>query len=360
MLPILWSYILRNYFKGLFFCLSSFIAILIVSRFKEIGKFMALSGDLAKTGLFALYQIPPILPLAIPCSALVSSVLLLQNMSQSQELTTMRASGFSLKKTLAPLIGASFFLSLISFLFCANISPACTEASKEFFYKKTSKNPLILLQRQNLIKMKTSYLKMRVEKEGAELHDFILITPLSSTERLTLFTAKTLKIEENLLKGKYGTLIGHARQEGTAGFDLLLLENQERFHAKASDFSSLLKKQIDKAHPATLNFQTLLFNSSLGHQKSQIEVLRRCSLPLAVITFTLLGAAFGMETGRNSSMKRWGILTLLVLPALISFLSLKALKTNVIMAAFSSFTPHLIILGAALRRLRSISKGTIS
>jgi lipopolysaccharide export system permease protein len=190
MLPILWSYILRNYFKGLFSCLSSFIAILIVSRFKEIAKFMALSGDLAKTGLFALYQIPPILPLAIPCSALVSSALLLQNMSQSQELTTMRASGFSLKKTIAPLIGASFFLSLVSFLFSATISPACTEASKEFFYKKTSKNPLILLQRQNLIKMKTSYLKMRVEKEGAELHDFMLITPLSSTERLILFTAK--------------------------------------------------------------------------------------------------------------------------------------------------------------------------
>src|SRR5262249_15403632 len=151
---------------------------------KEIAKFMALSGEAGKTALFALYQIPSIFPLAIPCSAFVSAAILLQTMSRSQELTSMRASGLSLTSILGPLMGASFLLSLLSFSFCATLSPYCTRKATAFFYQNTSKNPLVLLQRQNLIQIRNCYLKMNITKEGKRLEDFLLILPIHGTCRL--------------------------------------------------------------------------------------------------------------------------------------------------------------------------------
>ncbi len=78
MFPILWRYLLRSYFKIFFLCLFSFVALLIVSRFKEIAKCAALSGSGSKAALFILYQIPFIIPLALPISSLCSSFLLVQ------------------------------------------------------------------------------------------------------------------------------------------------------------------------------------------------------------------------------------------------------------------------------------------
>src|SRR3989338_5815947 len=105
-LPILWRYLLRNYFQVFGLCVSSFVAILLVLRFQEIAHYASSGMGKSFILLFTLLQVPYILPIAIPVSCLIAAILLLQRLSYAQELTAFRACGLGLKPILAPLIYA--------------------------------------------------------------------------------------------------------------------------------------------------------------------------------------------------------------------------------------------------------------
>ena len=173
-MPILWRYVLSGYLRVFLLSVCTFIAVLLVSRFKEIARFTALSGDWLKTALFVVYQIPLILPIAIPISALIGSLLLFQRLSRTFELTALRAAGVGLHSILAPILFTSFLLSLFNFSFCAEISPFCRRESKTLLYRETSANPLLLLQRQHLVKVKHTYINMNIQEEGKGAKDMIL------------------------------------------------------------------------------------------------------------------------------------------------------------------------------------------
>src|SRR5579872_4338640 len=114
-MPILWRYALQSYLRVFSLSISTFIAVLIVARFKEIARFTALSGDWLKTGLYIVYQIPAILPIAIPISALIASLLLFQRLSRTFELTALRASGLSFRSILSPILFCSLLLTFFNF-----------------------------------------------------------------------------------------------------------------------------------------------------------------------------------------------------------------------------------------------------
>ncbi len=64
---------------------------------------------------FALYE-SPIFPIALPLSCLIASLLLIQRLSSSHELTALRASGFSLFDILTPILITAAFSSPRQFL----------------------------------------------------------------------------------------------------------------------------------------------------------------------------------------------------------------------------------------------------
>src|SRR4051812_4375873 len=117
-LPILWRYAIFSYLRYFVLSVGTFIAVLLVLRFKEIARFAALTANWAKAGVFTLYQIPFILPMAIPLSALIASFLMVERMSSSHELTALRAARVSLKTILTPLWITGCFLSALNFAIC--------------------------------------------------------------------------------------------------------------------------------------------------------------------------------------------------------------------------------------------------
>src|SRR3972149_1219366 len=130
-MPIFWRYLLKSYFKVLGLSLSIFIAILLVTKLREIAEFASCSSGPSSIILFTLYQIPQILPFAISISALISSVILFQRLSQTSELTAIRANGLSLNAILSPLFFASLFLSFLNFYVASELAPRSYFKSKE-------------------------------------------------------------------------------------------------------------------------------------------------------------------------------------------------------------------------------------
>ncbi len=321
---------------------------------------MALSGDWTKTGLFLVYQFPFILPMAIPISALIASLLLFQRLSQTGELTALRASGISLKNILAPLLFASLLLSVLNFSISSEIAPYCKRASKTLLYRETSQNPLLLLQRQQLVKLKNAYLKIDVEEDGKIAKNVNLIAYNESNQRLSLFSAKELRMLGEELHGNDLAIISHLHSEKEEIFDPLVIENQACMLTDAPALSSALKKNRPNLEVSSLNLRMLRAAIEDGQGKggaARVEIFRRLSLSLAVFSFTLLGCAFGITTGRNPSKKGLLCAIVLALAILLTYLLGKELKKYLLLALLTFLLPHPLIWVASSLRLRRISKG---
>lgn len=360
MIPILWRYLLSSYLKIFSLSVSSFIAVLLVSRFKDIARFTALSGDWPKTALFALYQIPLILPLAIPISALIASLLLFQRLSKSYELTAWRASGISLSTLLTPLLTCSLFFSLVNFSLCASLSPYCRRETKALLYRETSNNPLILLQRQNLIKIKNAYLTMKIKQEGKAAEDLLLIAHNESNQKLTFLFAKELKLSKGKLLGHDVAIISHLPSEKQDTFDPLIIENQASMSTAAPILSTILKKNRPRLDMSALSLKMLnikLLEPGKKALSARIEQLRRITLALAAFSFTLLGATFGYEKNRNPSKKGLFITLTLMLVWLSCYFLGKELKCHPLLASLTFLAPHLLIWFFSVFKLRQISRG---
>ncbi len=352
-MSVLWRYTLHSYSRVFLLSTLTFIAVLIIARFKEIARFTALTGDFATTGLFILYHIPAILPIAIPISALIASFLLFQKMSRSSELTALRASGLSLRRILLPLLSLSLLLSAVHFSLCAEIAPYCRREGKTMIYHATSSNPLLLLQRQKLVKLKDAFLQMEAKGDEA-IQDLTLIVPNESSERLSLLSAKRLWIEKGELVGKDLAIISYFPQE--EGFDTLMIENQKLMRTSAPLLSTALKKNRPRLDINALSLKMLRLHAK--PKQAHIEILRRLSLSLAVFSFTLLGCTFGIEQGRTPTKKNGIFALLLTLTVLMSYLLGKELKETPLLAELAFLLPHPFIWLSSSIHLFRIAKGT--
>lgn len=351
-MPILWRYALQNYLRVFSLSVCTFIAVLIVARFKDLARFTALSGDWLKTGLYIVYQVPSILPIAIPISVLIASLLMFQRMSRTSELTALRASGLSFFTILSPLLLASSLLSMINFSIASEIAPYCRREIKTLFYHETSKNPLVLLQRQKLVKIKHAYLDMKV-KDDETTKDLILIVHNESNQRLSLLSARQLRIEGEELLGGDLAILSYLNSD--KGFDSLIIENQSSMSTDAPLLSTALKKNRPRLDVNSLGFKMLRLSKKT--KQAHIEILRRISLSLAVFSFTLLGCAFGIEEGRNPSKRNLFLALFLTLTVLMSYLMGKGLKNSVELSILAFLLPHPFIWFCSWLQLNRVSKG---
>ncbi len=287
--------------------------------------------------------------MAIPISALLASYLLFQRLSRNSELTAMRASGLKLTTLLTPLLLCSILLSLANFSITAEIAPFCRRETKTLLYEETSQNPLLLLQRQKLVKIDSAYLDMKIKDEGKEAKDVILIA--QNNKRLNLTTAKKLSFSNDELIGTDVAMVSHLP---SVGFDTLIIENQATLSTAAPALSNALKKHRPRLDANSLELRLLLLRTQEEGRKAKaawIDIFRRVSLALAVFTFTFIGCAFGIEQGRNPSKKGLLIAAALALFLLTSYLFGKELKQLPILIFLS---PHVLIWIACTMRLRTV------
>jgi lipopolysaccharide export system permease protein len=365
-MPILWRYLLRSYFRVLLLCAFGFVAILLVSRSQDIARFASSGAPLKAVLLFALYQIPYILPLALPISCLIATLLLFKRLSHTHELTALRTAGLGLQMIISPILMAGFFLSVANFSIVSELAPYCRILSKKLIYEVTETNPLFLLQKGTLIKLKETFIDMRILKTGRRAEDVIVILNNHSQGRLSLISAKELSLEKDQLKGEYVTLISNLESNREEGFDHLVIENQKTMETKASNLSQFIQNTDWYSNYDYLSFKMALAKESydkrelrkgLLKQRARIELSRRISLGMAAFTFTVIGTAFGMEISRNR--KKRGLFTAILLSALFltCFITAKSWHYSSLIPPLIYLLPHPFILLFCFRAYRRVSRG---
>ena len=363
LMPIFWRYLSKTYLKVFLLSTISFISLLLLTRLKEIARYAALAHHWKNVFLFILYQIPHILPIAIPISCLISSILLFQKLSWTHELTALRTGGLSLKTIIFPLLSIAFFLFLINFFICSEITTFCRQNSKKLVYEQSSINPLLLLQRQDLLKIKNSYIDMEISDDETTAKDLIFILPNKANHRLSFMHAKKLTLQGKSLEGENISTISHIDSIDSNYFDPLILENQKIMTTTASSISQFMKSSHFPLTHNHLPLKLLLVRSKLEKEQPTssesitAEISRRFAFGFSAFSFTFIGICYGIKIQRFRSKKGIFWACFLALLILISFVIGKALKYNALSSSLIYLLPQPLILLFASRMLRKISKG---
>ncbi len=363
-MPLLWRYLLRNYIQV--FCLSvvGFISVLLVTRFQTIARFAATGASKLYILKFVFFQIPFILPLAIPVSCLIASFLIFQRMSRSHELTAIRISGLSFFPIIFPLIACGTIIGLLNFTMVSEATPKCRALSKNLAYEMTTINPLCLLQKDTLIRLKNTYVDMKILKSGKYAEDVCFIMRNMSNQRLGLMLAKKISLEDQNLIGDGVSFISAIDPKNRNCFDHLIIENQTKMETQANHLADYLRSSdwnfsYDYLNLRMLQAKGVVEESSNGgpNPKALQEISRRISLGLAAIIFTLVGIAFGIETQRGRNVKRVLISSGLMAFYLVTFAAAKSMKHNGSVSTTLYLLPLLFILYFSLRGLKRVIRG---
>jgi lipopolysaccharide export system permease protein len=380
-MPIIWRYLVTHFLKVLVFCILAFIAILMTTRLDEIAHFATLSPEGYYILLFTLYQIPYILPIALPISCLISSILLIQRLSRTYELTALRASGMSIMAILAPLLMTSIFLSIANFYVVSELSTHSHLSTSLLKNELRSINPLLLLHNKHLMRLKGIFFNtMGSSKLGESATDVVIAMPNKQNNRINVMLAKKLEAYPSKFKGKGVTLISNTESNKPQHPDPLFVENIAVTTTSIHDFTQILQKKVwslnndhlrlpflyIKLQEEKMSLEKALAENEPESIQKQIkrsinrcytEFVRRFSIALAVFTFTLMGAAFGISISRTPSNKGLFVVIGLASIYIVAFFSAKGIDHLLIASSLLYLTPHLFIMASSLWILRKAAKG---
>lgn len=363
-MPLLWRYLLRNYLQVFALCVTGFISVLLVTRFQNIARFAATGASKLYVLKFVLFQMPFVLPLAIPVSCLISSLLLFRRISSSHELTALRAAGIGLFPIAFPLLACGAVIAFLNFSVISELAPRCKGLSKGLAYQMTAINPLCLLQKDTLVKLKNTYVDMKVLKTGNYAEDVCFIMRNISNQRLGLMIAKKLTLEDQKIIGTEVTFISSIDPKNGQCFDHLIIENQGEMQTDASQLAQYLRSNDLSVSYDSLDLRMLQAKhriENLSNEKIDVravqEIARRISLGLAAFTFTFVGIAFGNGYVRDRKWK--GLFWAIGLMAfyLFAFIAAKSMRHTWLPNLCLYFIPHALIIFFCLRNLKKVTRG---
>lgn len=79
--------------------------------------------DLETIAKFMMYTVPLIVPLALPLSIIVASIMVFGNLAENYEFAAMKSNGISLQRAMRSLIIVIVFIGFVSFLFANTVIP---------------------------------------------------------------------------------------------------------------------------------------------------------------------------------------------------------------------------------------------
>jgi lipopolysaccharide export system permease protein len=381
-MPILWRYLLGQYLKVLILCTCAFVGVLMVTRMDEIARIAAMGGQASYIFYFAALQVPYILPIALPISCLISSILLFQRLSHSHELTAMRASGLSLRAVVAPILMMGAFLSLLNFYIVSEVATESHLRTRRLQEEIKTVNPLLLLQNHTLLQMQGMFVKvLGGVTPGESAEDIFFAFHHPGHNRLYLGVSKAFVSDASTIRCDQLSMVSSLDPHNRNAFDHLVIENVVSSETPMDEFTRLMKKggwRLSSDHLRLSLLRTRILDNrrelrrlhrlpsadphrivELTHllHHSYSDYLRRMSVGLAIFSFTIMGAAFGMDIGRTRSYR--GVVKVILLAAfyLFTFFAGKSCQEHFWIAAFMYTIPHMIMITLSVRALKATNRG---
>lgn len=266
--------------------------------------FTTLIKQIAKFGIpfkiafiMILLNIPSVIVLTIPMGVLLSTVMTLNRLSLSSEITVMRACGIGLNRIAKPIFIFAIIMSLSSFFINESIVPVMTKQSKDL--------ALWALGQKNIPDGKQNFIFKELNDNGVLKRLFYV----GSCEKKTLYNVTVLDNSKpetiQILQARQGKTSpdGWHFQRGavyTIGNEL----NTSLFETLDIKFGLDMSKELNKNVAKEMNFTKLLKYlvkhklSAKDRQVYTIELFDKIALPLTTIVFVLVGVPLAITPPR--------------------------------------------------------------
>jgi lipopolysaccharide export system permease protein len=216
-----------------------------------------------------------IIPMAIPLTVLISSIMVFGNLSERYELSSIKSAGVSLLRTMAPAILIAILTGLFSFLSSNYLKPRANFKFYNLFYTMRKQKPSLTIE-EGIFNKDFSNFVIRVGKKSKNGQDIADIIIYDHTERdkdmVNIITAK---------KGKMYSTTGN-------GFVMELYDGYQYKDMKAST----RKIRDEKAPLMRTKFETFtkIFDlsefeveeASWGTSRNKYDMLSQAQLNAAI------------------------------------------------------------------------------
>lgn len=286
----------------------------------------------------------------------------MHNMSQNNEITALRSSGFSMTQILTPLLFLSLFLSLLNGYTVSELSTLSHLKTHLLKQELKTVNPLLLAHNRHLLKLKgITFDALGKTKIGQFSSDVVIGMPTSDEKGINLFVIKKIENDGTSLSLENFSLLTpfnktmKEKQEEEPTFPAYFVQGSDKINLPLNSFSPFLKSKMPSLTLDTLSFNLLLKN--LPDVATYGELGRRFSATLSPFAFTLLGLSFGLGISRIRRFTSNIIPICLGALYLIAFFAGKASHQKPLVAIIFYSIPILIIVLASLFKIRRISHG---
>jgi lipopolysaccharide export LptBFGC system permease protein LptF len=237
-------------------------------------------------------------------------------------------------------------------------------------YELASNNPLLLISHARIPKLRTAYIQMDPAHHGA--HNLFIALFNTTTNQINCLLSQEISIEHEKITAEHLSLITSSPQNNA-----LIIENQNHIEGLAANVASFLtsakgwKIANDHLTLRLLRVRKKEYQEARSHisskeeykqytkkiRKCDLELMRRSSLALTPLTFTLMGVALGIHISRYQARKRVILVAILALSTLIAFFAAKELSHFFYLATTLFFLPHSILMFISCRVLYRITRG---
>lgn len=269
--------------------------------------FITLIKQIAKFGIpfkvafiMILLNLPAVIVMTIPMGVLLSTVMTLNRLSLSSEITVMRACGISLNRIAKPIFAFAIVMALFSFVINETVVPVMTKQSQDL--------ALWALGQKNIPDGKQNFV-FKETTDGGLLKRLFYV---GYCEKKTLYNVTVLD------NSKDGTIqVVQARQGKTSpkgwqfdkGAAYTIADdgqvlNTTLFDTSVVQFGLDLSKELNKKTAKEMNFAKLskyLLNADISDKDRQIytiELFDKIALPITTIVFVLLGVPLAITPPR--------------------------------------------------------------
>lgn len=310
--------------------------------------FITLIKQISKYGIpfkiafmIIILHLPSVFVMTIPMGVLLSTVMTLNSLSLSSEITVMRACGIGLNRIAKPIFAFAIVMSLASFFINETIVPVMTKQSTDL--------ALFAFGQKNIPEGKENFTFKEIKEGGTlkrlfyvgdctdgVLHN-ITVLDASKDNSIQILQAREGKTSPEgwkFQKGAIYTITGNGKTLDTTLF------NDSTF-TFGLDLSKEMNRNVANEH----NFiQLLKYISKENRPELRIDLYDKIALPLTTVVLVLIGVPLAITPPRVR-YNRGFLFSILIIFAyyLIRALSISFGEAGTLIPSLAAFMPNIIL-----------------
>lgn len=302
---LLTRYTLAFFYRFFFLSLSSFAGLyLLIEFFEKVDNFARKNAVASQYLIYFSCKIPMIVAQIVPLAVLMAVFMTIGSLSQSNELTAMRAGGMSMTRITLPLLTMGLVVSLT--ILAANewLVPITTrEANRIYRFDQEKSQQLTITRDKVWLKDGNSLINIRIIIPSKNLLQGISIQELYENGRpATRIDAKRATYSGGTWLGEDVTTTNFSAESGEV---VNVSQNTKAvlpLSKTPKDFSVISERNDELTISALAYMAEKVKKEGYDPTRYLVDLNGRLATPFASLIMAFLGIPFALQRGRGSSL----------------------------------------------------------